>query len=710
MKFGKTELIRRISDVVCNGWQNVHVRDLIESLWRDPFSMRTSGFVKEGGTDAVISLDVNLDWFGSGSDSGSGVDLGSGSGIDDVYITFTIAPVGKKFHFYQFRETLSYHKKYASENIYIPAEEGLFVVYYDFDSETFEQVLKYIHNPDHDDMIEMMEWVVPITFFYFDADLLEVIYFGDNRHGSWWNPWIHFSWHQTFNSMRESGLEFTDLVADGDGSSNEQSEFGISAGSCFNEDIYSVSDGVAAAADLPVFYFIAGNKPRIYDGSVNSLVVDGLLCYNSGGDAVPATDGYFVMYHIFYTNCIYHPFISAMGQDQYENVSTASYMLDSEVTAVRDLLPHQNLLHIGTLLLQTSEDFSNTYHSRIVTFAFGVLTEMSVTGDGSKINKVRLVNDELNPTGPKYYGPDVDGVLGYHPFEDGDPRLYLGGQAIYLHTETSDVTNFKKLLTDLPDDAMTTYQATSSQALGKVLVKKFVTEPGYPGVNVINAGPWCFEHWVNVTFDSNCYLIVEVYRRDTGGTEYPIMDFEQKITATGITQYFKVELLKQLELAATTDRLSVYYYFRCDYIDERTISLDIEGISAGLYRWSLIRIPLPTVIPDQGDKDAVVEFGFNDVEAGTAKSYDMDINCEFPYTIKHVWLRTDSGILTGVNVKINSTAVTGLESITVTGTKGKSTATALNTVVANDTVTLNITTGYSGVPAYIGGHIYIERS
>jgi hypothetical protein len=125
---------------------------------------------------------------------------------------------------------------------------------------------------------------------------------------------------------------------------------------------------------------------------------------------------------------------------------------------------------------------------------------------------------------------------------------------------------------------------------------------------------------------------------------------------------------------------------------------------------SNVRIPVPVDIPEAGDKDHVIEFGFADVVAGIAKSYDMDINCEFPYTIKHIWLKTDSGTLTGVNVKINSTAVTGLDSITVTDTKGKTTATALNLVVANDQVTLNITTGYTGAPEYIGGHIYIERS
>jgi hypothetical protein len=97
-------------------------------------------------------------------------------------------------------------------------------------------------------------------------------------------------------------LAFTDLVLDGDGSDDTHAQFGVSAGSCFHEDIYATSTAKTAPADFPVWYFKAGNLPRIHDSSVNSLVIDGLLCYNSGGLVVPATDGYFVMYHIFFTN------------------------------------------------------------------------------------------------------------------------------------------------------------------------------------------------------------------------------------------------------------------------------------------------------------------------------------------------------------------------------------------------------------------------
>ena len=284
MKYGKTELIRRISDIVRNGWNNNAVRDLVESLWRDPYSHRTSGFVLEGGTDARISVHQAMTLIEQ---------------VPHYSITFSIAPVGRKFDFYQFRQILTYHKKYNEESITFEAQEGLHAVYYDFDQGNFEQVLKHMHAPTTEEFSDLFQWMVPITFIYYDAGNHQIIYWGDNRHGSWWNPWMHDVLHKTLGSMREKGLEFTGIEADGDGSLDSHAQFGISAGSAFHGDMRRESPGVKAPADLPVFYFTEGDLPRIHETSVDSLVVQGLLCYNAGGGIAIATDGWFVLVHVF---------------------------------------------------------------------------------------------------------------------------------------------------------------------------------------------------------------------------------------------------------------------------------------------------------------------------------------------------------------------------------------------------------------------------
>lgn len=110
------------------------------------------------------------------------------------------------------------------------------------------------------------------------------------------------------------------------------------------------------------------------------------------------------------------------------------------------------------------------------------------------------------------------------------------------------------------------------------------------------------------------------------------------------------------------------------------------------------------------DKKDWIEFEFADVEAGTAKEYVLDIKALIGYTINSAVLQTNDGTLTGVNVKIGATAVTGLSSVTVTTAITETAATAANVVVAGDKVTISITTGYTGTPTLIRGKINLTRT
>lgn len=629
MKYGKTELIRRISDIVRNGWNNNAIRDLIESLWRDPFSHRTSGFVKEGGTDSNISVSTLMELV---------------EGVPHYSIVFQIAPKVRKFDFYQFREVLTYHKKYNSESISFDATEGLHVVYYDFDPQTFEQILVHLVNPSRDELAEIMQWVVPITFLYYDADLNEIIYFGDNRHGSWWNPWIHWSWHQTLNSTRETGLQFINIIADGTGNLPAHAEFGISAGSCFHEDIYAISSGKAAPADLPVFYFIEGNRPRIYEGSSNSLIVQGLLCYNDSGSITAATDRWFVLYHVFFTNCQYHPFIAVVGQAQYEKVSTASYMLEGEVTRVKELLPHQNLLHIGTLILQTSTEFTNVYHSRIVTFAYGVKTDMTVTGDGSNVMPVRLINDQQNPGAVKYYGTDQYGIKGYHDFS--------------LEPDTIIFQN---------DHGFEVGEAIRHN--GTIYVKAKAD-------NDVNA--------------QVCGIVSEII--DLNRFKYVVDGFIPRIPVT-------LEWIKGAEYFLSpviAGKLIVLSDPEVWMIGQVRISLG-WGTTRGLK----VEIDVGDVIgnyagsePFSFDKD----FEFC-IQLGMAETFKLDFSAGYAYTLARIKAESD-GTLPGVSVRKNNQVITGLEDMDVS-TANSWSATEGNAVAENDVITLHTTNQFGGTPTVL---------
>jgi len=104
-----------------------------------------------------------------------------------------------------------------------------------------------------------------------------------------------------------------------------------------------------------------------------------------------------------------------------------------------------------------------------------------------------------------------------------------------------------------------------------------------------------------------------------------------------------------------------------------------------------------------------IAFEFCDVVAGTAKEYTLDIKASYGYTIESACLETDNGTLTGVAVKIGTTAVTGLSNITVDITVDETNATAAKTVVAGNRVKLSISTGYTGTPTLIRGKLKILR-
>lgn len=77
------------------------------------------------------------------------------------------------------------------------------------------------------------------------------------------------------------------------------------------------------------------------------------------------------------------------------------------------------------------------------------------------------------------------------------------------------------------------------------------------------------------------------------------------------------------------------------------------------------------------------------VETPTAKTYILTTEAPFGWTITKIAAKTASGTCT-VQARINGTNVTG-GSVSVTSTEGTSTATAANTVAANDTIDIVVT-------------------
>lgn len=115
---------------------------------------------------------------------------------------------------------------------------------------------------------------------------------------------------------------------------------------------------------------------------------------------------------------------------------------------------------------------------------------------------------------------------------------------------------------------------------------------------------------------------------------------------------------------------------------------------------------IPTVPSNSDIEDISFEW---DVSKGTAQTFTLDIKASFAYNILSATLEVDTGTLTGVAVKIGSTAVTSLSSITVDSGADETTATGANSVVAGNRVYLVTSTGYTGAPTLIRGKLKKQR-
>lgn len=104
--------------------------------------------------------------------------------------------------------------------------------------------------------------------------------------------------------------------------------------------------------------------------------------------------------------------------------------------------------------------------------------------------------------------------------------------------------------------------------------------------------------------------------------------------------------------------------------------------------------------------DDDIQFIFFDVVEN--EIYELKTKARFPFTIVSIALKTSIASAV-VAVKINGTAVTGLSGLVASGTLADHSATALNTVVVGDIVTLVIG-AVSGAISQTSGNVLIKRT
>jgi len=346
----KRELKLLFTNLLEKGLTDAMFSILIDTLWRDRPNNRTSGFRNRGGKDAVISF-------------------------DPVTRIFTINPFDPEIEYFEPRYGIYiwsnlavFHRIYDTKTIEIPDEEGLFCIYFDKELDPgTAQVLTLAKNPTSEETEAILETKVVISFLYWDAENNAVIHFGDDRHGSEWNPQIHTYLHRSFGARRKTGLQFTGYSLNGDGSSNDHAKFNITGGTMLHDDFEL--EIPTSSNSIPVLYSF-GNYPRFIANNGYAFAGSDRVYFNSGQISLQqATSGNFVLYHIFATNEILtesRKIISVMGTAEYTTLADAYKGAEPELNGIVTYMPHQGRCYLGSMIVQTSDDYTNDKKARIV--------------------------------------------------------------------------------------------------------------------------------------------------------------------------------------------------------------------------------------------------------------------------------------------------------------------------------------------------------
>jgi len=134
--------------------------------------------------------------------------------------------------------------------------------------------------------------------------------------------------------------------------------------------------------------------------------------------------------------------------------------------------------------------------------------------------------------------------------------------------------------------------------------------------------------------------------------------------------------------------------------DENKLKIAVTGLAAVAYSGSYNSLTDKPTIPATADLP-FQSLTAKDITPGTAQEYPLIPKCREGLTIDSLVYKTDNGTLTGCAVKIGSTAVTGLSSLSVGTTQAETNATGANTTAAGDRVTFVTSTGYTGTPTMI---------
>ncbi len=138
------------------------------------------------------------------------------------------------------------------------------------------------------------------------------------------------------------------------------------------------------------------------------------------------------------------------------------------------------------------------------------------------------------------------------------------------------------------------------------------------------------------------------------------------------------------------------------------VTVSPEGKITAIEQFEITSTGGNSGVPDNGLAD--IAFEFHDITPGIAQEYNLDVSAIQKYMILSIALETDSGTLSGVQVKKNGLAVTALTDIIVDSTLETTVATAANSVAEGDRIKLHTSPTFTGYPRALRGKLILQKT
>lgn len=307
--------------------------------------------------------------------------------------TFSISPVSSSFN-YWVRGV-----KYISEgtsSVIIQDVEGIHFIYFD------DSVLVDDPAPAN---VHILEDVAYTAVLYWNVTNQEAIYIGEERHGLTMDGKTHAYLHATQGSRYDNGFGLGNFTI-GDGSLNSHSQFDVSNGKFWDEDLdINISNNspqvISPILEVPIYYKIGTINWRIKYSSVFPMIISGEAGY-TGVNGLPAYNmntngtysleeipsGKFFNIYYFATNDVSNPIIGVLGIQYYDLSNDARENIGTELGNIVGL-PFAEFVSIGCVIFQADTSYTNGSKSRIVSTESGNyidLRDTSVLKIGSAAN------------------------------------------------------------------------------------------------------------------------------------------------------------------------------------------------------------------------------------------------------------------------------------------------------------------------------------